>query len=63
MRLTRDIAHAAAADAGKRHARAAGRTTWDETDYAAAVAEWNRLYDIIEHQEQAQEHTTQGGKA
>ena len=52
----------------KRHAQAAGRTKWDETDYNAACAEYNRLLDIIQEAEdrewfEVQELAIQGGKA
>jgi hypothetical protein len=43
-RLTRDVAWAAAHDAGNRSMRHAGRTSWNEDDYNAAVEEFNRLW-------------------
>jgi hypothetical protein len=42
-RLTREIAWRSAPDAGQRHCRAAGRSTWDESDFNVAVAEFARL--------------------
>lgn len=37
MKLTDDLARAAARDAGNRSMRAAGRTTWAAEDYQVAV--------------------------
>jgi hypothetical protein len=37
------IAHAAAWDAGNRHAETNGREVWNEDDYNAACAEFARL--------------------
>lgn len=42
--LTRELARAAATDAGTRHAKANGRTDWNDADYTAAVAEFARLW-------------------
>lgn len=42
--LTREIADAAARDAGNRHARQAGRTEWNSDDFMVAVAEFDRLW-------------------
>lgn len=42
--VTREIARAAGWDAGNRSMRSAGRTAWNATDYAAAVAECQRLW-------------------
>ena len=44
MKLTEELARAAAADAGNRSMRAAGRTSWDREDYCAAVSEYDRLW-------------------
>jgi hypothetical protein len=44
MTLTRDIARAASQDTGNRSMRKAGRTAWNEDDYSAACAEFNRLW-------------------
>jgi hypothetical protein len=48
MRTTREIAFAAATDAGNRSMKADGRTVWAVKDYNAAVAELNRLLDHVE---------------
>ena len=40
---TYKLAMAAGCDAGNRHAQENERTTWDETDYAFAASEFNRL--------------------
>lgn len=42
--MTREIAWAAAWDAGNRHMRQGGRTRWNKSDYNAAVREFNRLW-------------------
>jgi len=42
--LTRQLARAAAQDAGNRSMRKAGRNAWNADDYDAAVAEFNRLW-------------------
>jgi hypothetical protein len=42
--LTRDIAWAAARDAGNARMRAGSRRAWSRGDYNAAVAEFNRLW-------------------
>lgn len=42
-RLTDALIRAGAADAGNRAMRAAGRTRWNDADYAAAAREYNRL--------------------
>jgi hypothetical protein len=47
MTLTRDIAYAAGRDAGYRSMRAAGRTTWNEDDFAAAADEFSRLMPFV----------------
>ena len=44
MKLTEENARAAAADAGNRSMRAAGRTTWNEEDYHTAASEYERLW-------------------
>ncbi len=43
MILTAKIVNAAAMDAGNRSMRKSGRTVWDDSDYAAAVREFERL--------------------
>lgn len=45
-RMTMQLAHAAAMDAGNRHARANGRKTWTQDDYDAAAAEYLRLWPL-----------------
>jgi hypothetical protein len=42
--LDREIAYAASRDAGNRSMRKAGRTAWNEEDYAAACDELARLW-------------------
>ncbi len=42
--ITREIARAAGWDAGNRSMKAAGRKAWNAADYAAAVAECDRLW-------------------
>lgn len=44
MRVTYKLAHAAAWDAGNAHARKAGRTVWDESDYACCCETFAKLY-------------------
>jgi len=44
MPLTREIAHAAATDAGDRSMRAGKRSVWNLEDYLAAVEEFERLW-------------------
>lgn len=44
--LTRELAYAAARDAGNRAMRAAGRTIWDAEDYNHAAAEFDRLWPL-----------------
>jgi len=44
VKLTRDLAWAAATDAANRRMRQQGRTAWDEDDYALAVATLSRLW-------------------
>jgi hypothetical protein len=46
--LTKELANAAARDAGNRSMRAAGRAAWSQEDYNVASSEQNRLYDLIE---------------
>jgi len=50
--ITREIARAAAMDAGDRLMRQAGRTTWSREDYNAMTREFDRLWpeelDIME---------------
>jgi len=50
--ITREIARAAAMDAGDRSMRQAGRTAWSGEDYNVMVMEFDRLWpeerDIIE---------------
>jgi hypothetical protein len=40
-----DVAYAAAMDAANRRMRAEGRTTWNQEDYAAAVAAYNTIIE------------------
>jgi hypothetical protein len=42
--MTREIAQAAATDAGTRSMHAAGRTKWNQDDYNAAAGIFNRLW-------------------
>lgn len=42
--LTYQLAHAAATDAGNRSMRNSGRTAWNDDDWNAAAAEFNRLW-------------------
>jgi hypothetical protein len=42
--LTKQLAYAAAHDAGNRHMRAAGRTVWAVNDYNVACATFDRLW-------------------
>lgn len=44
LTLTKEIAFAAAQDAGNRHMRQHGRTSWNEDDYDVACDEYNRLW-------------------
>jgi len=44
MNATYKIAMAAGQDAGNRSMRAAGRTSWNEDDYAAAAAVFHAIY-------------------
>ena len=50
--MTKEIARAAAMDAGNAHMRKAGRTKWDRTDFYAASRTYNKLwpayYDMYE---------------
>ena len=50
--ITREIARAAAMDAGDRSMHQAERTTWSREDYNAMIGEFNRLWpeelDIME---------------
>lgn len=46
LALTRDIAWAAATDAGNRSMRKSGRTAWNWEDYNAACAEFNRIWPV-----------------
>lgn len=46
--LTRDLARAAARDAGNRNMRAAGRTMWSEADWNAACNEYERLLELYQ---------------
>jgi hypothetical protein len=50
--MTKEIARAAAMDAGNAHMRKAGRTKWDHTDFYAASRAYNKLwpayYDMYE---------------
>ena len=42
--MTRELAHAAATDAGNRAMRAGKRTVWSPEDYAVACREFDRLW-------------------
>jgi hypothetical protein len=44
--LTRQLAWAAATDAGNRNMRRAGRRKWSLKDYNAATREFNRLWPL-----------------
>lgn len=46
MELTRDLAYAAAMDAGDRSMRAAGRTAWSAEDTARCREEFNCLWPL-----------------
>lgn len=46
IQLTRDLAWAAATDAGNRSMRQAGRTKWSQRDYNAAIREFDRLWPL-----------------
>ena len=46
IRMSREIAWAAAWDAGNRSMRKAGREVWNEDDYNAACAEFERLWPV-----------------
>ena len=43
---TREVAHAAATDAGNRAMRAGGRAKWNAADYDAACVEFDRLWPV-----------------
>lgn len=43
IKITHELAHAAGWDAANRSMRAAGRTQWNEDDYNAMAAEYERL--------------------
>ncbi len=45
--LTLALCRMAAQDAGNRHMRTHGRTVWDESDYNAAVEEFDRLISYL----------------
>lgn len=47
--MTYELAQAAAKDHANRHAKAAGRTRWNEDDYNALCAEFDKLYPLEEH--------------
>lgn len=49
MRMTYQLAMAAARDAGNRSMREAGRTKWNQADYNAMVREFNRLWPQTGH--------------
>lgn len=46
IKMTMELAHAAAMDAGNRSAKAHGRKAWNEDDYNVAVAEYERLWPL-----------------
>jgi hypothetical protein len=44
VKISRDLAWAAATDVGNASAREGGRKAWDSEDYNKAVAEFGRLW-------------------
>jgi hypothetical protein len=44
IELTYKIAHAAATDAGNRHAKQAGRVAWNADDYSVMVETFHKLH-------------------
>ncbi len=60
MEMTYAIAFAAGTDAGNRHMRGAGRATWNADDFAAAAAEFERLFALVEQPAQPEEVTSAG---
>jgi len=46
IRMTMQIAHAAAMDTGNRSAKTNGRTVWTQEDYDAAAVEYLRLWPL-----------------
>jgi hypothetical protein len=46
MTMTRQIAWAAATDAGNLSMRKAGRTAWSRKDYNVAVRTFNKLWPV-----------------
>lgn len=48
MKMTREIAQAAAWDAGNRSMHACGRKQWNQDDYNEAVREFDRLWPNLE---------------
>lgn len=53
LRITKDIAMAAAMDAGNRSKKAAGRAAWNTHDRNVAAMEYNRLYPVAQEQAEA----------
>jgi hypothetical protein len=49
MRMTYQLAMAAATDAGNRNMKQAGRSKWNQADYNTAVRELNRLWPQSTH--------------
>ena len=47
IRMTMQIAHAAAMDAGNQHAKTNGRTVWTQEDVDAAADEFERLWPEV----------------
>jgi hypothetical protein len=47
MKMTPELAQAAAWDAGVRHFEASGRTKMDASDFAAMGAEYDRLRPLV----------------
>jgi hypothetical protein len=49
MRITYQLAMAAARDTGNRSMRQSGRDKWSQADYNAMVREFNRLWPYSTH--------------
>lgn len=46
MRLTRELAYAAARDAANAHARKHGRAAWNAADYGVCAETFDRLWPV-----------------
>lgn len=46
MKLTRELAYAAATDVGNRSMKANNRTAWNEDDYNVAAETFQRLMEL-----------------